>query len=141
MSLVIKETLRIHPPLTQVLRKLTKDLNIEGHNVPKDSVVVCLMQMTHLDENTWSSPHSFDPMRFSEERKEDKRCPFSYAPFGAGQHHCIGYAFADMQIKLVMIELLKRFQLTVDPGYEPPIRDVPLKQPKDDLPIKMLARM
>jgi len=139
LSLVIKETLRIHPPLTQVLRKLTKDMNIEGYDIPKDSVVACLMQMTQLDENTWTAPFDFDPMRFDDSRKEDKKCPFSYAPFGAGQHHCIGYAFADMQIKLVMVELLKRFELVVDADYEPPIRDVPLKQPLDDLPVLVKA--
>ena len=135
LSLVIKETLRIHPPLTQVLRKLTKDMNIDGHDIPKDTVVACIMQMTQLDESIWTAPHSFDPMRFDNSRKEDKKCPFSYAPFGAGQHHCIGYAFADMQIKLVMVKLLKRFELSVDAGYEPAIRDVPLKQPLDDLPV------
>lgn len=135
LSLVIKETLRLHPPLTQVLRKLTKDFRINDLDIPKDTVVACVMQMTHIDERTWTSPLSFDPERFNATRKEDKRCPFSYAPFGAGQHHCIGYAFADMQIKLVLMELLQRFELRVDAEYEPEIRQVPLKQPMDDMPI------
>lgn len=137
ISLVIKETLRLHPPLTQVLRKLTKDFTVEGIEIPKDTVVACIMQMTHIDERIWTKPQDFDPERFNTIRKEDKTCPFSYAPFGAGPHHCIGYAFADMQIKLVLMELLGKFELVIDPTYEPPIREVPLKQPMDNMPIFM----
>lgn len=137
MSLVIKETLRIHPPLTQVLRKLTKDFTINDIDIPKNTVVACVMQMSHIDERIWTAPENFDPDRFNTTRKEDKKCPFSYAPFGAGPHHCIGYAFADMQIKLVLMEILSRFELKVEATYEPPIREVPLKQPKDNMPIYM----
>lgn len=139
LTAAIKETLRIHPPLTQVIRKMTADLDIEGVVVPKDAVVACVMQMTQMDDRIWTSPSAFDPDRFNAKRKEDKRCPFSYAPFGAGQHHCIGYSFAEMQIKLVMMDLLTNFELYVEPDYEPQIKEVPLKQPVDNMPILVKA--
>ncbi len=141
LSEAMKETLRIHPPLTQVLRKLNRDFEIEGHHVPSGTVVTCTMQMTQMDERIWTNPQTFDPERFSKQRKEHMKCPFAYAPFGAGQHHCIGYAFAEMQIKLVMIELLTQYTLTADPSYTVPVKDVPLKQPTDDLPINIHANM
>lgn len=135
LSQVLKETLRIHPPLTQIVRKLNETLQVEDQTIPKDTLVSCNFQFTHNDERTWKDPHLFDPNRFSRERKEHMKCPYAYAPFGAGPHHCIGYAFAEILIKKTMIELLLNFKFSVPQGYECDIRDVPLKQPKDDLPI------
>ena len=135
LSLAMKETLRLHPPLTQVLRKLNRDFDIEGHQVPKGTVVTCTMQMTHIDPRIWTNPNDFDPERFNKDRREHMKCPFAYAPFGAGQHHCIGYAFAEMQIKLVMVALLKKYEISVSPDYIVPVKDVPMKQPTDDLPL------
>lgn len=132
---VMKETLRIHPPLIMVTRKLERDIEVNGYDIPKNTFVNAIFQITHHDKRTWTNPEKFDPNRFNSERKEHLKCPFAYAPFGAGKHHCIGFAFAEMQIKLVMTELLKRYRLSVPEDYECAVRDVPLKQPKDNLPI------
>lgn len=137
LNLVVKEVLRLRPPLTQVVRKLTTSLEVDGTTIPKDSVVSLIMHKTQRDDRVWTNPHSFDPMRFDRSRAEDKQCPFAYAPFGAGQHHCIGYAFADMQIKLVIRALLKKFNLSVAVDYVPNIQEVPLQQPKDGMPIEV----
>lgn len=135
LSLVLKETLRINPPLTMVVRKLTKAIEVHDHQLPENTLVSCIFQLSHNDERVWSDPQQFDPERFNRERKEHMKCPFAYAPFGAGPHHCIGYSFAEMQIKLVIIELLKTYELKVESNYIAQIQDVPLKQPKDNLPI------
>ena len=135
LGLVMKETLRLHPPLIMVARKLEKDMVVNDINIPKNTAVNAVFQMTHTDKDTWTNPLKFDPERFNKERKEQTKCPFSYAPFGAGPHHCIGYGFAEMSVKVVMMELLKQYQLSVPTDYECAIRDVPLKQPKDNLPM------
>jgi len=135
IGLVMKETLRIHPPLITVSRKLEKTLTVNDIRIPKSTIVSLVFQMTHHDERVWINPAKFDPERFSKVRNEQSKCPFGYAPFGAGKHHCIGYQFAEVMVKLGMAELLKRYEISVPAGYECPIRDVPLKQPKDDLPI------
>ena len=134
---VLKETLRIHPPLTMVARKTSKELEVEGVTLPKDTLVSCSMQLSHNDERVWSNPDQFDPERFNAQRKEHMKCPYAYAPFGAGPHHCIGYSFAEMQIKLVMIQLLQGYEISCDRDYDAPIQDVPLKQPKDNLPLNV----
>ncbi len=139
MGLVMKETLRIHPPLITVSRKLGRDIEINELTIPKDTFVSVVFQMTHHDERIWSSPAKFDPERFNKERSEQLKCPFGYAPFGAGKHHCIGYQFAELMVKIGMTELLKRYKITVPVGYESPIKDVPLKQPKDNLPLYLEA--
>jgi len=132
---VMKETLRIHPPLTMVSRKLEKELTVEGYRIPQNTLVNVVFQMTQKDQRVWTNPELFDPLRFNKERREHSVCPFAYAPFGAGKHHCIGYGFAEMQVKLVITELVKRFQLSVPDNYICPIQDVPLKNPKDNLPM------
>jgi cytochrome P450 len=140
LSDVLKETLRIHPPLTLVARKTSEAMEVEGLTLPKDTMVACSFQLSHNDERVWSNPDQFDPERFSAQRKEHMKCPYAYAPFGAGPHHCIGYSFAEMQIKLVMIQLLQGYDLSCDPGYDAPVQDVPLKIPKDDLPLNISKR-
>lgn len=137
LDLVVKEVLRLRPPLTQVVRKLTTSLEVDGITIPKDSIVSLILQKTQRDERVWKNPNSFDPMRFDKSRAEDKKCPFAHSPFGAGQHHCIGYAFADMQIKLVIRELLSNYDISVDADYIPKIQEVPLQHPTDDLPVML----
>ncbi len=118
---ILKETLRIYPPLTMVVRKLLKDVDIQGQHLPEDTLVACVFQLTHHDERVLTKPELFDPNRFSKERKEHMKCPYAYAPFGTGPHHCIGYSFTEIQIKMVMTQLLQQFQLSKDPDHQVPI--------------------
>lgn len=140
LSDVLKETLRIHPPLTMVARKASEPMEVEGLTIPKDTLVACSFQLSHNDERVWTNPDQFDPERFNLQRKEHMKCPYAYAPFGAGPHHCIGYSFAEMQIKLVMIQLLQGYRLSCNANYDAPVQDVPLKIPKDNLPLNISKR-
>lgn len=137
LSDVLKETLRVHPPLTMVARKTAQAMEVEGLMIPKDTLVSCSFHLSHNDERVWTNPDQFDPERFSIQRKEHMKCPYAYAPFGAGPHHCIGYSFAEMQIKLVMIQLLQGYELSCNADYEASVQDVPLKTPKDNLPLNI----
>ena len=137
LSDVLKETLRVHPPLTMVARKTAQAMEVEGLMIPKDTLVSCSFHLSHNDDRVWTNPDQFDPERFSIQRKEHMKCPYAYAPFGAGPHHCIGYSFAEMQIKLVMIQLLQGYELSCNADYEASVQDVPLKTPKDNLPLNI----
>ena len=134
---MLKETLRVHPPLTMVARKTAQAMEVEGLMIPKDTLVSCSFHLSHNDERVWTNPDQFDPERFSVQRKEHMKCPYAYAPFGAGPHHCIGYSFAEMQIKLVMIQLLQGYELSCNADYEASVQDVPLKTPKDNLSLNI----
>lgn len=139
-SLVMKETLRIHPPLIVIPRFLTEEIELNGVQVPPGTVVNAVVQLTHQDERVWTNPERFDPERFNAERKEQNRCPFSYIPFGAGNHHCIGFQFAEMSAKLGISMLVDRFELSLLDGYESKARAVPMKQPTDNMPLKIRPR-
>lgn len=140
LGYVMKETLRLHPPLITVTRKVEQEVEVDGYKIPKNTAVNLVMQLTHNDDRNFTHPDKFDPERFNKERREELKCPFAYAPFGAGPHHCIGYGFAEMMVKMVMKEFLTKYQISVPASYECPIRDVPLKQPKDNLPLFLERR-
>jgi cytochrome P450 len=62
---------------------------------------------------------------------------FAYLPFGTGVHKCIGLYFGGMEIKAAMHQLLRRYRITVPPGYRMPIDWVSLPRPKDGLPVEL----
>lgn len=137
MGLAIKETLRIYPPLITVGRKSTEEVSYNGYDFPKGTHFNTVFQHNHLNENIWENPHNFEPDRFSKERKEHMKCPYAYSPFGAGIHHCLGFAFAEMQIKLIMSKLICDFQWTVPEDYSIPMKAVPIQEPEDGLPVEV----
>ena len=100
LGLAIKESLRIYPPLVTVSRKCTEAVEYGGYDFPAGTFMSTPFGFHHMNPEIWDDPDTFDPHRFSKERKEHMRCPYAYSPFGAGIHHCIGFAFAEMQIKL-----------------------------------------
>jgi cytochrome P450 len=133
MGWVIKETLRLHPPLILIPRKAQSDVHFENTLIPAGTNVTLLLYHNHNASKYWSDAPAFDPYRFSAEISEHKKCPHAYAPFGAGQHFCLGYAFADLQMKLVLYHLLKNYKWQLPANYKPVYTHIPIQHPKDGL--------
>jgi len=136
---VMKEALRMYPPLTSIPRKATRDCQFGGFHIPKGTPVGISPIHTHHMPSIWTKPHDFDPERFSPARAEHRRHAYAYLPFGGGAHLCIGQHFADMEVKSVMHQLLRRFRWTVPEGYRMPYQLVPIAKPRDGLPIQLRA--
>ena len=85
----------------------------------------------------WTQPHSFDSERFSPARAEHRQHPYAYLPFGGSAHLCIGQHFADMEVKSVMHQVLRRFKFSVPDRYRMPYQQVPIGRPRDGLPIQL----
>ncbi|MBK6381416.1 MAG: cytochrome P450 [Chitinophagaceae bacterium] len=130
---VIKETLRLHPPLILIPRKAQTDMQFENTHIPAGTNVTLLLYHNHNNAKYWSDPEAFDPYRFSAEISEHKKCPHAYAPFGAGQHFCLGHVFADLQMKLVLYHLLKNYTWQLPANYQPVYTHIPIQHPKDGL--------
>jgi cytochrome P450 len=133
----IAETLRLHPPLVVIPRRVVAEVEFAGYRLPAGTNIAIMPAYTHRMEEYWTEPEHFDPERFSESRAEDRRVSFSYVPFGGGAHHCLGMFFAEIQAKLVAHHLLRRFRLGVEPGYSAPYRQVPIQAPRDGLPLRL----
>ena len=134
---VMKEALRLYPPLTSIPRKAARDCQFGGFHIPKGTPVGISPIHTHHMPSIWTKPHDFDPERFAPARAEHRRHAYAYLPFGGGAHLCIGQHFADMEVKSVMHQLLRRFRWTVPEGYRMPYQLVPIAKPRDGLPIQL----
>ncbi|NXC28796.1 CP4F3 hydroxylase, partial [Campylorhamphus procurvoides] len=121
-TMCIKESLRLHPPVTAVSRRCTQDVALsDGRVIPKG--IICLMSIygTHHNPELWPDPEVYNPLRFSPENTKT-RCPSSFIPFSSGPRNCIGQSFAMAEMKVVAALTLSRFRLRRDPARPPPSR-------------------
>jgi len=137
---VMKEALRMYPPLSTLPRHNVQDVEFEGRVIPAGAMVTTYPIHTHYMPEYWTDPETFDPDRFSEERAEHRRHSHCWVPFGGGAHMCIGLHFAIMQIKLVMFEMLKTYRWFIPDGYEMPVQQSPISKPRDGLPLRLEKR-
>lgn len=136
-ALVMKEALRMYPPVPAIPRRCIEDTEILGYRIPKNTGVGISPLMTHYLEEWWTEPYRFDPLRFSKERAEHKRHFYQYIPFGGGHHKCLGLNFAEVQVKLFLFHLLKDYRISVEPGYTMQYNSVPIHFPTDGLPVRI----
>ncbi|EDO33558.1 predicted protein, partial [Nematostella vectensis] len=108
LDMVISETLRLYPPGFVASRECTQDCVIKGYRFRKGLSIFIDAYSMHHDPEFWTDPERFDPERFSRECKQS-RDPYSYLPFGHGPHNCIGMRFAQMEIKLALVRVLRKF--------------------------------
>jgi len=106
---VIKEVLRLHPPLIFLIRKVAKDLPFKDYLIKAGKYVCVSPRVSHRIPEIFPNPDKFDPDRFTEERQEDAT-PFSWIAFGGGRHKCSGNAFATLQLKAIHAILLRRYK-------------------------------
>ena len=105
---VIKEVLRLHPPLIFLIRKVMQDFHFKGYTVKAGKYVCASPRVSHRIADVFPDPEKFDPDRYSEARQEDAK-PFSWIAFGGGKHKCTGNAFAMLQLKAIFSILLRRY--------------------------------
>ncbi|XP_055707519.1 probable cytochrome P450 4ac1 [Phlebotomus papatasi] len=108
---VIKECLRMYPPVPFISRELTETQEVNGYPVPTGTIVALHIFDLHRDPQYFPDPERFDPDRFLPEQVE-KRHPFAYLPFSAGPRNCIGQKFALLEIKTVIESILINFHLS-----------------------------
>lgn len=105
---VIKEVLRLHPPLIFLIRKVMQDFHFKDYTVKAGKYVCASPRVSHRIPEVFPDPEKFDPDRYSETRQEDAK-PFSWIAFGGGKHKCSGNAFAMLQLKAIFSILLRRY--------------------------------
>lgn len=137
LSWVMREALRLMPPLTSMPRMCVRDTEFQGFKIPAGAMVGVYPMQVHYMPSLWTLPEKFDPERFSPARQEDKRHPYAWAPFGGGAHMCIGQHFATLQVKAIMHQLLLRYRWSTPPGYAMPYQLVPIAKPRDGLRVTL----
>jgi cytochrome P450 len=108
---VIKESLRLYPPIHIGNRHVAEDLYFSEGIIPAGERMFHSIYLTHRDPAIWENAEDFCPERFARGRKIT---PFSYIPFGGGPRACIGAAFGQAEARIVIAHLLQthRFEFT-----------------------------
>ena len=119
---VMRETLRLNPPIIMMMRRVVKDIQYKEYTLRKGTMVVASPALSHRLDAFYTNPDQFDPERFSTERAEDKKYSFSYISFGGGKHACIGESFAFVQVRAIWSWLLRNYEMelvskNVKPNY------------------------
>jgi cytochrome P450 len=115
-EMVIKESMRVYPPVWAIGRQSIKPFDAGGYHLPAKSNVVILQWTLHRDPRFWIDPEVFDPERWSPEGARYKPVPrFAYFPFGGGPRVCIGAGFAMMEAILLLATVAQRFRMDLAP--------------------------
>lgn len=109
LDMIIKETLRLYPPIHVGNRIAIQDTEIAGYELKAGTRVMASIYLTHRDERFWDEPEQFRPERFA---RDAERCPpFTYVPFGGGPRVCIGAAFAQVEAKVALARIFQQYDL------------------------------
>jgi len=113
----IKEALRLHPPLILLLRVAKEDIDCLGFSIRAGQLVGASPSVSNRIPEDFPDADSFVPARYLEPRAEDRANPWTWIPFGAGRHRCVGAPFAVMQLKAIFSVLLEdwEFELAQPP--------------------------
>jgi cytochrome P450 len=113
MEAVIRETMRLCPPVPVVARRLTQEMRLGGYAIPAGVTVAPCVYLMHRREDVYDRPGDFLPERFLE------RAPGTYTwiPFGGGARRCLAASFAMLEMKHVLHTVLSEVELL--PGEQP----------------------
>ena len=110
MNLVLKEAMRLYPPVPVLGRTTETDYVVDNKLIPKGVDVLILVHFIHRNPDVWPDPNKFDPQRFSIDQASE-RSPFAYIPFSAGSRNCIGQRFAWQEMKIILAKFVQNFQI------------------------------
>jgi hypothetical protein len=108
LTATINESLRLRPVLPQVEpRYLRKPATVGGFDYPSGVALIAAPYMLHHDPEVYPEPFAFRPERFL----ENNPGTYTWIPFGGGRRRCLGAAFAIQEMKIVVSEVMRRFEL------------------------------
>jgi cytochrome P450 len=114
---VIKEVMRLYPPVPMYPRDTVADDELAGVRIPAGTRVMLYAYGTHRHPDFWEDPERFDPDRWLPER-EAARDPHAYHPFAAGHRICLGNNFSLLETHVVAAMLARRFKARLKPGHQ-----------------------
>lgn len=135
---LMKETLRMYPPIGLVFRKVLQDCNYSKYTFQKDWNVLLQINYTQNDERLFNSPHVFEPDRFSDSKNI---CPYSYVPFGAGKRECLGKDVVEIELMVFLVLLIKGYRWVIedDQNLDMALTSIEMR-PKDNLIVEFCRK-
>jgi cytochrome P450 len=110
LNAVCSETLRIYPVALLTFPRVTRSrVNLAGVTLDPGTLVAGCIYLAHRRKEAFPDPEEFNPDRFLDQHYS----PYEFLPFGGGVRRCIGMAFAQFEMKLVLSSILSRFDLAL----------------------------
>jgi len=126
---VIDEALRLYPPFWMIDRIALQDDEINGVHIPAGSMVIPYIYGTHRNPAHWQHVESFDPRRFESDRRKTRH-PFAYIPFGGGPRLCIGSNMALMQMLMIVVAFVRKYDFALTKDEAVAIQPMMLLRPR-----------
>lgn len=115
--MVVKETLRLHPPAALIPRQATQTCKISGYDIPSETKVLVNAWAIGRDPKHWGdSANCFEPERFQGSSIDFKGTNFEFIPFGAGKRMCPGISFGTASVEIALAQLLYHFNWKLPNG-------------------------
>ena len=133
----ISEVLRLRPVVPLAGRRLSVDLEAGDLSLPAGTDVTPAIWLTHTRADVYPEPFAFRPERFLDEPPET----YAWVPFGGGVRRCLGAAFAEFEMRIVLREVVRRCEMRkADPAPEKIGRRSITISPKAGTPVVVTAR-
>ncbi|CAL9697376.1 unnamed protein product [Knipowitschia caucasica] len=141
LDMVISEALRMYPPGFRFARDIENDCVVNGQRLPKGAWLEIPAGFLHHDPEHWPEPDKFIPERFTPEEKANRH-PFVYLPFGAGPRNCVGMRLAQLEIKMALVNVFRRFTIVTCAETKVPLelKSSSTLGPKNGIYVKIMKR-
>jgi cytochrome P450 len=137
---VLRESMRLYPPVWSIGRIVKEDYDLGDYTVPKDSAIFMSQYVMHRDSRFYQDPELFNPDRWTDEFK--MHLPrFSYFPFGGGLRGCIGESFAWQEGILLIATILNYWTMSLVPNQRVKLDPGITLNPKKGIKMKLKSRM
>ncbi|MDP3562084.1 MAG: cytochrome P450 [Legionellaceae bacterium] len=135
LDAVIKEALRITPIIPNMVRVSNQPYQLNEYTLPKGTIISLCTYLAHHDPDNWTEPHKFMPERFLNSTEN----PYTHLPFGRGIKRCIGSAFAQYEMKIIIAQILMHTELALIDNYTTKLtRKGFIFGPSNGLPVKVI---
>ncbi len=118
LDAVCRESLRVRPVVFEFGRKLTAALELGGYHLPAGVILAPSINLVHHSSRHYPDPEEFQPQRFLDQRPD----PAVWLPFGGGVRRCLGATFAQVEMRTVLREVLRRVELVPTTAPDEPVR-------------------
>ena len=136
---VVKESMRLYPPVPGIVREATKPDIIGGYEIPAGATVQMNQWVVHRDPRWYDDPLAFRPERWTKEF--EKSLPkLAYFPFAAGPRRCIGDRFAMLEARLLLATIYQQFHIELTPEAELDLMATITARPKKEIPMTVHRR-
>lgn len=132
---VIKEALRLYPPVYLFAREPKSDDEIGGYQVAAGTLLLFNQWVIQRDPRFFDNPDDFEPARWTGGFEESLH-PYAYYPFSGGPRRCIGEQFAKQELKIIVATFFNQYRFELD--FEPPLDLDPKVSLRPATPITVL---